>query len=192
MFNTVNYTLQVPQEGGRIDFLPRFEDEVRSTGRIAAVVDEGLVDDLENFTVKIETGQALRIVVLRPESRMDDEAIRCFTLLDWHRAGSGSFENETEPAPSVRRGILQRVAAGIWDQVQDRPLIVLGLVVIATGIVLVLLGHTKLGEAFIDLGMKVFLTLGALVHSVIASAPAILNDVSDWVEPIYFMTRFVA
>jgi hypothetical protein len=186
-----NYTLKAPQIGGRIDILPRYEDEIRSTGGIVSVVDEGLLDGLENYLVKTESGETLRVVVLWPESLMDDEEQRCFILLDWHRTGPEAEGEDGEPG-QARVGFLRRVAFGLWDQVRDRPLIVLALLVIATGVVLLLLGHTKLGEAFIDLGVKVFLTLGALMRSVLASAPTILHTVSDWIRPAYFLAGFIA
>ena len=187
----MNYSLKVPQEGGRIDILPRFEDDIRSTGRILAVFDEGLINDLENFTVRTETGAKLLVVVLRPESPMDAEAQRCFTLLDWHRSESQSLEDLEEPELN-RRGVLKRVASGIWGQVKQRPMVVLGLIVITTGVILMLIGHPKLGQLFIDLGTKVILTIGAAMNFISASIPAILNDASDWIEPIYFLTRYTA
>ena len=187
MSGDVNYTLKVPQIGGRIDVLPRYQDEIRSTGQIAAVVDKGLVDDLETFTVTTEAGERMTVVVLEPDSSMDNEAERCYLLLSWHRSTPRGEEGDSEP---VRIGILKRVAAGFIAQIQDRPLVVLGLIVIGVGVIFLLIGNTRLGEAFIDLGVKVFLTLGALFHSVVAATPAILNDVSDWIQPVRFLSGF--
>lgn len=191
MNSNPNYSLKAPQIGGRIDILPRYEDEIRSTGLITDVADEGLLDGLENYLVTTGTGETLRVVVLRPESLMDDEEQRCFMLLDWHRTGPLAEGDDVELG-QARVGFLRRFAFGIWDQVKDRPLIVLALLVIGTGVVLLLLGHTKLGEAFIDLGLKVFLTLGALMRSVLASAPTILHTASDWIRPVYFLAGFIA
>jgi hypothetical protein len=182
-----NYTLKVPQPGGRIDILPRYEDEIRSTGEIASVVDEGLVDDLENYLVKTKRGESLRVIVLRPESPMDDEEQRCFMLLNWHRsvppAGDGFEEPEVD-----RRVALKKMASGIWDLIKQRWMVFLALIVILIGILLFLFGYSKLGEAFMDLGMKIFFFIGAAMNRISLALPAILHTVSDWIHPIHFLT----
>jgi hypothetical protein len=191
MSSIENYSLQVPQVGGYVDVLPRYEDTVRSTGRIGSVFDEGLIDDLENFTVKTESGEKLRVVVLRPESRMDAEAQRCYILLSWIRSNPLQPGFDPEAGPE-RRGGLLRFLAAVWAGIRERPLFILGLIVIAIGFVLIIAGQTKLGQAFIDLGMKVILTLGALMNSLFSTIPAALGNLADWVRPVYFMTMLGA
>ena len=188
MYNPVNYSLKTPEVGGRIDFLPRYEDEFRSTGRIVSVNNDGLVDETETYTVKTETGEALRIIVLRPEARMDAEEQRCFTLLDWHRSGRQPAEGEASEPEMGRGEGLHRIVGGFWDLIKQRWMTFLALIIILVGIILFLFGYSKLGEAFLDLGMKIFFFIGAAMNLISHALPAILHSVSDWIHPIHFLT----
>ncbi len=191
MSTSVNYSIKAPQVGGRIDILPRYEDEIRSTGGIISVVDKGLVDDLENYQVKTGSGETLLVVVLRPESPMDDEERRCFMLLDRHRSAPLQAEDDEDPE-SDRAGALHRLAGGFWELVKQRWMVFLALTVILIGIILFLFGYNKLGEAFMDLGMKIFFFVGAAMNLILHAVPAILHTVSDWVRPVYFLAGFIS
>ncbi|HUF38875.1 MAG TPA: hypothetical protein VMN57_10150 [Anaerolineales bacterium] len=197
MFNIEHYTLETPREGGEIAVLPRYGDEVWPSGLILSVRAEGFVDGLETYQVKTREGETLRVVVLKPQAQMDEEADRCFWLLRRHRsdlqAGTTrpDAEPELEPEPE-RRSPMALFLAALMDQVRRRPLFAVGLIVIVAGIVLILLGYDKLGQMFIDLGTKVILTIGSLMSLFSTSIPVILNNAADWVQPVYFMTWFVS